>query len=59
MSDILFGAALLVAMAGWFLSAMSGAASEHNAVAWTRGLGWSGLALIAVALWLAYAAGGA
>lgn len=47
---------LICAAVGAFVSATASATPSLRAVAWNTALG---LALIAVALWLAYAAGGA
>ena len=56
MTDLLICAAV-VAFVGWSLSLFGGARAVNNAPFLAHVLAYTGLALIAVALWLAYAAG--
>lgn len=59
MTGLLICAAVVAAAAGWALAVGAGWCGAQHDEAGTR-LGMAlGLALIAVALWLAYAAGGA
>lgn len=57
--SVLLICAAVAASLGFFCGAMSGVASAHDKVAWTQALAWTGLALIAAALYLAWRAGGA